>query len=199
MEKQRGRIGETTRKTKETQVKVRLNLDGSGESKIKTPLNFLNHMLENVARHGGFDLKIDGDGDVKVDDHHLVEDAGICLGEAFLKALGDKKGINRMAYSIVPMDDARAEVSVDLSGRPYAVIELPFSEFKERRVGDVSKENIEHFLESFALNGRFNLNVKAEGRNDHHKVEACFKALAKALYDATRVTGRKIPSTKGRI
>jgi imidazoleglycerol-phosphate dehydratase len=115
------------------------------------------------------------------------------------KALGDKRGIARMAHSIVPMDDARAEAALDLSGRPYAVIELPFSEFKERRVGDVSKENIEHLLESFALNGKFNLNLKVSGRNDHHKVEAAFKALAKALKEAVKKTGKQIPSTKGKI
>ena len=191
------RSAQIDRETKETKVKVELNLDGGGESDIDTPLKFLNHMLENFARHSGFDLKVKAKGDVGVDDHHLVEDVGICLGEAFLKALGGKRGINRMAHSIVPMDDSRAEVSVDLSGRPYAVIDLPFSEFEEKRVGDVSKENIEHLLESMALNGRFNLNVKVEGRNDHHKVEATFKALAKALKEAAKVTGKDVPSTKG--
>jgi imidazoleglycerol-phosphate dehydratase len=186
-----------TRETKETKVSISLNLDGQGKSAIKTPLKFLNHMLDSFTKHSGFDLKIRASGDVDVDDHHTVEDVGICLGEALLKALGDKKGINRMAYSIVPMDDSKAEVSVDLSGRPAASIQLPFSEFHERRVGDVSKENIEHFLESLALNGRFNLNVKVEGRNDHHKVEATFKALARALKEAVKVTGKNIPSTKG--
>jgi imidazoleglycerol-phosphate dehydratase len=193
------RSAEVKRGTRETEVKVELRLDGSGKSKVKTPLKFLNHMLENFAKHSGFDLNVTAKGDVGVDDHHLVEDVGICLGEALLKALGDKKGIARMAHSIVPMDDSRAEVSVDLSGRPYAVIDLPFSEFTEKRVGDVTKENIEHFLESFALNGKFNLNAKVEGRNDHHKVEATFKALAKSLKEATRVTGKDVPSTKGKL
>jgi imidazoleglycerol-phosphate dehydratase len=193
----KARKAAVSRKTRETSISLELNLDGSGESSLKTPLKFLNHMLENFSKHSGFDLKIKAAGDVEVDDHHLVEDAGICMGEALLKALGNKKGIVRMAHAIVPMDDARAEVSVDLSGRPYAVIDLPFSEFEERRVGDVSKENIEHFLESMALNGRFNLNVKVAGRNDHHKVEATFKALAKALREATRITGKNVPSTKG--
>ncbi len=187
------------RKTRETEVSLKLNLDGSGDSNIDTPLKFLNHMLENFARHSSFDLDIYARGDVEVDDHHLVEDVGIAMGEAFDKALGDKMGIARMSNRIVPMDDSRADVSVDLSGRPYAVIELPFSEFHEKRVGDVSKENVVHFLESFALNGRFNLNVKVEGKNDHHKVESCFKALAKSLQDATRITGKGIPSTKGVI
>ncbi|ODS42846.1 MAG: imidazoleglycerol-phosphate dehydratase [Candidatus Altiarchaeales archaeon IMC4] len=191
------RSAKTTRKTGETDIRLELNIDGLGKSEIKTPLRFLNHMLENFSKHSRFDLRIIAVGDVDVDDHHLVEDLGICLGEAFQKALGDKRGIKRMAHSIVPMDDARAEVSVDMSGRPYAVVDLPFSEFHEKKVGDVSKENVVHFLESFALNGRFNLNVKVAGKNDHHKVEACFKALAKALYDATRVAGDAVPSTKG--
>ncbi len=187
------------RKTKETEISLGLNLDGNGNSKIDTPLKFLNHMLENFAEHSSFDLEISAKGDVEVDDHHLVEDIGIALGEALDKALEDKKGISRMSHRIVPMDDSKAEVSIDLSGRPYAVVDLPFSGFHEKKVGDVSKENIVHFLESFALNGKFNLNVRVEGKNDHHKVESCFKALAKALYDATRITGKGIPSTKGRI
>ena len=185
------------RETKETKVYISLNIDGQGKSSIKTPLKFLNHMLESFTKHSGFDLKVNATGDIDVDDHHLVEDIGIVLGQALQKALGNKKGINRMAYAIIPMDDSRAEVSVDLSGRPYAVIDLPFSEFQDRRVGDVSKENIEHFLESLALNGGFNLNVKAEGKNDHHKVEATFKALARALKEAVKVTGKNIPSAKG--
>jgi imidazoleglycerol-phosphate dehydratase len=187
------------RKTKETRIEISLNLDGKGKSKIKTPLKFLNHMLESFSKHSSFDLSVKASGDVEVDDHHLVEDMGICIGEALLKALGAKKGIARMAYAIVPMDDSKAEVSVDLSGRPSVKIKLPFSEFHEKKVGDVSKENIEHFLESFALNGRFNLNIDVEGRNDHHKVEACFKALAKALKDAVKVSGKQIPSTKGKL
>lgn len=186
-----------SRETKETKVAISLNLDGRGNSSIKTPLKFLNHMLDSLTKHSGFDLKVTAAGDVDVDDHHLIEDIGIVLGQAIQKAAGSKKGINRMAYSIIPMDDSRAEVSVDLSGRPYAVIDLPFSEFQDRRVGDVSKENIVHFLESLALNGGFNLNVKAEGKNDHHKVEATFKALARALKEAVKVTGKNIPSTKG--
>ncbi|MDD5111161.1 MAG: imidazoleglycerol-phosphate dehydratase HisB [Candidatus Altiarchaeota archaeon] len=186
-----------SRETKETKIAISLNLDGNGKSSIKTPLKFLNHMLASFTKHSGFDLKITASGDVDVDDHHLVEDIGIVLGTAIQKALGSKKGINRMAYAIVPMDDSRAVVSVDLSGRPYAVIDLPFSEFNDRRVGDVSKENIVHFLESLALNGGLNLNVKTEGRNDHHKVEATFKALARALKEAVKITGKNIPSTKG--
>lgn len=191
------RTAKVVRKTSETDVSLDINLDGKGEYEVKTPLNFLNHMLESFSRHSGFDLMIRAEGDVEVDDHHVVEDLGICLGEAFHGALGDKKGIARMSHSIIPMDDARAEVSIDLSGRPYAVIDLPFSQFEDRSVGDVSKENIEHFLESFAINGKFNLNVKVEGKNDHHKVEAAFKALAKAMREAVIIIGDQVPSTKG--
>lgn len=193
------REAEVERKTKETDISLKLNLDGEGNSQLECPLNFLSHMLESFAKHSNFDLTIKAAGDVGVDDHHLVEDLGIVLGEAFDEAIGDKKGITRMAHAIIPMDDARAEVSVDLSGRPYAKVELPFSEFEDRKVGDTSKENIVHFLESFALAGKFNLNIKVEGRNDHHKVEAAFKGLARALKEAVRVTGGGIPSTKGSL
>jgi len=193
------RKSERKRETSETSIDLSLNLDGIGEYEVDTSLKFLDHMLESFSKHSGFDLKVEASGDTEVDDHHLVEDLGIVLGEAFLEALGDKKGIARMSHAIIPMDDARAEVSVDLSGRPYAVVELPFSEFEERRVGDVSKENIEHFLESLALNGKFNLNIRVTGKNDHHKVEATFKALAKALKKATEIEGDDIPSTKGTV
>lgn len=191
------REAEVERETKETDISLKLNLDGEGKSQLDCPLTFLSHMLESFAKHSGFDLTVKAAGDVGVDDHHLAEDLGIVLGEAFDEAIGDKKGITRMAHAIIPMDDARAEVSVDLSGRPYAKVELPFSEFEDRKVGDTSKENIVHFLESFALAGKFNLNIKVEGRNDHHKVEAAFKGLARALKEAVRVTGKGIPSTKG--
>lgn len=191
------RTSKVARKTAETDIRLELNLDGSGESKVDIPLKFLSHMLESFSKHSDFDLSIVASGDLEIDDHHLVEDVGIALGEALDEALGDKKGIIRMAHSIVPMEDSKAEVSVDLSGRPYAKVELPFSQFEDRRVGDTSKENIVHLLESFALNGKFNLNMKVEGKNDHHKVEAAFKALAKALKEAVKVTGADIPSTKG--
>ncbi len=191
------RIGEAERLTREVNINVKLNLDGTGKYKIKTPLKFLNHMLESFAEHSGFDLQVNADGDVDVDNHHLVEDLGLCMGEALDKALGEKIGIERMYYFIAPMDDSKAIVSVDLSGRPYAVIDLPFSDFHEKKVGDVSKENIVHFLESLAMSGKFNLSVKVEGKNDHHKVEATFKALARALRHAVEITGRKITSTKG--
>lgn len=191
------RSAKIERKTKETQISLELNLDGTGESDIETPLKFMNHMLENFSKHSRFDLKIKADGDVEVDDHHLVEDLGICLGQALDKALGDKRGIARMGSSCVPMDDSLAHVALDLSGRGYAKIDIKFSEFRDARLGDVSKEALPHFFESFALNGRFNLNLNVDGENDHHRIEACFKALAKALYDSTRVVGSGLPSTKG--
>ena len=187
------------RKTRETSVRLTINLDGSGKSDINTPIGFLNHMLETLSRHSLFDLKINATGDVDVDDHHIVEDIGICLGKALDKALGDKKGICRMGYAIVPMDDSLSMVAIDLGGRPYSVIDLPFSEFKESNLGDLKKENIPHFLESFAMNGKLNLYAKVEGMNDHHKVESCFKALAKALYQATGAISHSLPSTKGFI
>ena len=193
------RTAKVSRKTKETSIELKLCLDGSGKARIKTPVNFLNHMLENFAKHASFDLTISADGDVAVEDHHLVEDIGLCLGEALDSALGDKRGIRRMGHAIVPMDESLACAALDLSGRPYAVIEIPFSEFKDAKLGDLTKENVPHFFESFAAKGRLNLNIRVEGKNDHHKVEACFKALARALGDAVRVTGKGVPSTKGVI
>ena len=193
------RTAKISRKTKETQISLELNLDGSGKSKIKTPVNFLNHMLENFAKHASFDLTIDAKGDIQVEDHHLVEDIGLCLGEALDTALGDKKGINRMGHAIVPMDESLATVALDLSGRPYAVVVIHFSEFKDAKLGDLTKENVPHFFESFAARAKLNLNLKVDGKNDHHIVEASFKALARALRDAVRVTGKGIPSTKGVI
>lgn len=309
------RTAKIERETKETEIKLELNLDGSGKSKIDTPIKFLNHMLENFSKHSGFDLKITATGDTEVEDHHLVEDIGISLGHAIDKALKDKIGISRMGHAIVPLDDALTTVAVDLSGRGYAKVEI-FEEYefeisekqlveevekflnekglkilerkryilgciidflcedkeknivvvvvkkekvdkwildqvnryldeaiKEKkkkgkgiiisggktadfenfltkseyaidvkdwrisfgfgklspRIGDLTKETIPHFFEALALNGKFNLHIKSEGKNDHHKVESCFKALARALHDATRITGKGVPSTKGVI
>ncbi len=191
------RTAKIKRKTRETQISLELNLDGTGKSSIDTPLNFLNHMLESFSKHSRFDLRVKAEGDVDVDDHHLVEDVGICLGQAIDKAAGDKKGISRMGSSCVPMDESLSHVALDLSGRGYAKIDIRYSEFRDARLGDVSKEAIPHFFESLALNGKFNLHMTVDGENDHHKIEACFKALAKALYDATRISGTEIPSTKG--
>jgi imidazoleglycerol-phosphate dehydratase len=184
------------RKTSETDITITLNLDGEGKSQINTGIEFFNHMLESFARHGLFDLELEAEGDLDIDDHHTVEDVGIILGEVLNDVLGDKKGIRRMAHALVPMDEALAMVAIDLSGRSYTVLDLPF---KKVKVGGLSTENVGHFLESLAQNGKFNLHARCEGDNDHHQVEALFKALARALHDATRVTHGSIPSTKGVI
>ncbi len=184
------------RKTSETEINLELDLDGTGEYQVKTGIQFLNHMLESFTRHSLFNLKVEAIGDIEIDDHHTVEDIGIVLGEAINEALGDKKGIRRMAHSLIPMDESLAMVAVDLSGRSYTVLDLNFHQTK---VGDLSTENVGHFLESLAQTGKINLHARCEGENDHHQVEAIFKALARALYDATRVVHDSVPSTKGVI
>ncbi|EKQ53105.1 MAG: imidazoleglycerol-phosphate dehydratase [Methanobacterium sp. Maddingley MBC34] len=184
------------RKTSETSIIVELNLDGTGEYQVETGIQFLNHMLESFTRHSLFNLKVEAQGDIQIDDHHTVEDVAIVLGEALQEALGDKKGIRRMAHALVPMDESLAMVAVDLSGRSYSVLDLPFHQDK---VGDLSTENVGHFLESLAQTGKINLHARCEGENDHHQVEAIFKALARALHDATRVIHDQMPSTKGVI
>lgn len=190
------RIVKLNRKTKETDIEITLNIDGNGNSSIDTGLKFLDHMLESFSRHGFFDLKIKAMGDIDVDDHHTVEDTGLLLGECFKKALGDKKGINRMGYSIVPMDESLATVAVDISGRSYTVFD---AQFEYQSIGDINSQNVKHFLETFASTGLMNINIKAEGENDHHICEAIFKSLARALNDATRITHDQILSTKGKL
>lgn len=190
------RIVKLSRKTKETDIKIELNIDGTGKSNIDTGLKFFDHMLESFNKHGFFDLNIKAVGDIDVDDHHTVEDTGILLGECFKEALGDKKGIERMGYSIVPMDESLAQVAVDISGRNYTVFD---AKFKFQKIGDISSENVKHFFESFANNGLMNINIKAEGENDHHICEAIFKALARSLNNATQITHDQILSTKGKL
>lgn len=184
------------RKTSETDIEISLNLDGEGKSHINTGIEFFNHMLESFARHGLFDLTIIADGDLEVDDHHTVEDVGILLGEVLNEALGDKKGIRRMAHALIPMDESLAMVAIDISGRSYTVLDLPF---KTNNVGSLRTENVGHFMESLARTGKINLHARCEGENDHHQIEALFKALARSLHDATRITHQSIPSTKGVI
>jgi len=184
------------RKTSETDIEISLNIDGEGQYDINTGIEFFDHMLESFSKHGFFDLEVKARGDTTVDDHHTIEDVGILLGEVFKVAIRDKKGIKRMSHAIVPMDDALATVAVDISGRSYSVLNL---EFKKPKVGDLSTENVEHFFESFANTARININAEVEGENDHHKIEALFKAFAKALKDASRVEHDKIPSTKGML
>jgi len=191
------RSATVTRETKETKVSVEFAIDGTGKFQIETGITMFDHMLTHVAQHGLFDIKISASG---WDQHHLVEDVAISLGQALKEALGDKKGIARMGHALVPMDEALAMVAVDIGGRGYAVVEAPF---KRKKVGDLESDMVRHFLEALALETKMNLHAKVlSGINDHHKVEALFKALGRALDSATRLDkrlGRKVPSTKGVI
>ena len=183
------------RETKETSISLELNLDGSGKGEVNTGILMFDHLLEQVARHGVFDIKLSATGD---DQHHLVEDVAICLGKALGEALGEKRGIVRMADATVPMDDALAIVVVDISGRGYTILELPFS---KNDMKGFSTDLIRHFLESLATEAKLNLHARViYGVNDHHKAEALFKALGRALDAATRIDERisgELPSTKG--
>jgi len=183
------------RETKETNISLELSIDGSGQYKINTGIKMFEHLLSQVAQHGRFDIKISATGD---DQHHLVEDVAICLGRAFGEALGEKRGIIRMADATVPMDDALATVIVDISGRGYTVLDLPFT---DNDMAGFPTDLIRHFLESFASEARLNLHaLVVYGTNDHHKAEALFKALGRALDIATRIDERisgELPSTKG--
>ncbi|MCW3125110.1 MAG: histidinol-phosphatase [Bacteroidetes bacterium] len=183
------------RNTKETQIAIDLNPDGQGNAEISTGLHFFDHMLEQVARHGGVDLRIIARGDLHIDEHHTIEDTAITLGEAFGKALGDKRGIERYGFCL-PMDDALAQVAIDFGGRSW--IEWD-AEFKREKVGDVPTEMFYHFFKSFSDGAKCNLNIKVEGDNEHHKIEAIFKAFAKAIKMALRrdLDNMQLPSTKG--
>ena len=186
------------RRTTETQIALRLGLDGRGQYGVRTGIRFLDHMLELVARHGGFDLRIDATGDLDVDQHHTVEDVGIALGETIAKALGNRRGINRAGYFVMPMDETLAVVALDLGGRPHASIDLAL---KVERVGDLQAELIHDFFEGFAIGARANVHVKVlYGRSSHHKIEAVFMAFARALRVACAKDKRlaaMLPSTKG--
>jgi imidazoleglycerol-phosphate dehydratase len=194
------RTAAVKRESKETKVTIELGIDGKGISEISTGIGMLDHLLEQVARHGRFDLKIQAEGDLKVNEHHTVEDVAISLGKAFHQALGERRGIVRMGHAIVPMDDAVALVAVDIGGRGYANIDASFT---KEYIGELPTGLIKHFLESFALEARLNLHAKLlSGEDDHHKAEALFKALGRALDDATEIDGRiagEVPSTKGMI
>ena len=186
------------RQTTETDIRVRLNIDGQGRYRISTGIRFLDHMLELFTRHGGFDLELRARGDLDVDQHHTVEDIGITLGDAFRKALGSKKGILRAGYFVMPMDETLAVAALDLSGRAYLVLKAPF---RVRHVGDLQVELLEDFFEGFAMAARANVHLKvAYGRSSHHRVEAIFKAFARALRFACSRDARlrrQLPSTKG--
>ena len=194
------RTAKILRKTNETEIEVELNIDGSGKYNIKTPIGFLNHMLESFAKHGLFDIKTNAKGDTKVDQHHTVEDIGIVLGQAFKKALGNKKGINRAGYFVYPMDEALAVVAVDIGGRPYLQYD---ARFKRRFCGNLDTDVLEDFFYGFASNLEANVVVRMPyGRSDHHKIEAIFKAFARAMRMACSIDKRaikNIPSTKGKI
>ncbi len=194
------RTAAITRETRETQITIELNIDGTGVCEIATGVGMFDHMLEQIARHGRFDLKVQAKGDLHVDEHHTIEDVGVVLGQAFAKALGERRGIVRMGHAVVPMDEALALAAVDLSGRGYAEVEVAFD---KEYINELPTDLIKHFFESFAIEGRFNLHAKLlAGEIDHHKAESMFKALARALDDATRPDGRiadQIPSTKGVI
>lgn len=194
------RDSKLSRETKETDIDIRLNIDGKGKYNIKTPIGFFTHMLESFAKHGLFDIKLDVKGDLEVDQHHTIEDTGIVLGQAFKEALGDKKGINRAGYFIFPMDEALAVAALDISGRPY----LKFNaNFKRRFCGELDTDLLEDFFYGFSIGLGANLALQMQyGRSDHHKIEALFKAFAKAMKTACSKDKRAInelPSTKGLI
>jgi imidazoleglycerol-phosphate dehydratase/histidinol-phosphatase len=185
------------RKTKETAIEIDLNLDGTGESSIDTGIAFFDHMLDQLARHGGVDLKLTTKGDLEIDEHHTIEDTAIALGEAFGKALGDKLGIERYGFCL-PMDDCLAQVSLDFGGRAWLMWN---AKFKRELIGKMPTEMFFHFFKSFSDGAKANLNIKAEGHNEHHKIEAIFKAFAKAIRAAIKRDAEKLvlPSTKGQL
>jgi len=192
------RTASRSRSTKETSIELRLDLDGAGRTQLSTGLPFFDHMLDQIGRHGGFDLTIRATGDLEVDAHHTVEDVGIAFGEAFGEALGDKAGIRRFASGLYPLDEALVEVALDLSGRPFVVYDVPFGEVLPLGDPPFNPEMAEHFWQSFATAAQITLHVRLKaGRNTHHIVEAAFKGVARALRDAVRVEGSGVPSTKG--
>jgi imidazoleglycerol-phosphate dehydratase len=186
-----------TRETKETNVALTLEVDGSGSTRVATGIPFFDHMLEQLGKHGGFDLTIDAQGDLDVDLHHTVEDVGIVFGNALREALGDKAGVRRFANSLVPLDEALVEVAVDLSGRPYLVYDVdPISEW----IGTFDPQLAEEFWKGFVDGARITLHVRSiSGKNGHHVIEASFKGVARALRDAVRIEGGGVPSTKGTL
>ena len=191
-----GRAVEIRRRTRETDISVRLDLDGSGVAEVATGIGMLDHLLTSLAHHGLFDLRLAASGDLHVDEHHTTEDAALVLGAAFDRALGDRAGIRRFGDAVVPMDESLASAAIDVGGRPYAVIDLPF---RGERIGALPTQMIEHALEAFARGSGCTLHVQGVGRNDHHLAEAAFKALARALRAACEPDPRRtgVASTKG--
>lgn len=191
------RTGKIERKTKETDIALSLNLDGTGRSKIDTGIGFFDHMLTLFSFHSGFDLDLHVKGDLEVCDHHTIEDCGIALGNALKEALGDKKGIQRYGSFYLPMDETLCHISLDISGRPYLVFH---ADFQREQVGTMSTEMVEEFMRALAVQAGLTLHINIlYGANDHHKIEAIFKALGRALRQAVQITGDAIPSSKGWI
>ncbi len=193
--KLKNRIATVRRTTKETDINIRLDLDGTGKGKMDTGLGFFDHMLDQIARHAGVDLEVAVKGDLHIDEHHTIEDTGLALGEVFHKALHDKVGLERYGFCL-PMDDCLAQVGIDFGGRPWLVWE---ADFKREKIGEMPTEMFHHFFKSFSDTAKCNLNIKAEGTNEHHKIEAIFKSFARAIKMAIRrdLYSNQIPSTKG--
>ncbi len=187
------RAARVVRNTKETQIQVEVDLDRTGEPQVATGLGFFDHMLEQLGKHGGFAMSLRCDGDLHIDEHHTVEDSALALGQALREALGDKRGIGRYGFTL-PMDESLASAALDFSGRPYLVFD---GNFARERVGELPTELVPHFFRSLCESAGLNLNLQVRGDNDHHKVEACFKATARALRQAIRREGSELPSTKG--
>ncbi|MCK5175843.1 MAG: imidazoleglycerol-phosphate dehydratase HisB [Planctomycetes bacterium] len=191
------RTAKTERKTKETDISVEINLDGEGRYDIDSGIGFLDHMLTHISKHGKIDMTVKATGDLEVDAHHTVEDVGICIGTCLAKALGDKKGIARYGNSSVPMEDAMANIALDLSGRAYCVYEV---NYRTEKIGDFDVECVEEFMRSFSSAGKLNLHINVPyGSNSHHIAEAIFKAVGQAIAAAVKIVGTDIPSTKGTL
>lgn len=188
------RTGRISRKTKETDIQLELNLDGTGIADINTGIGFFDHMLTSFARHAEFDLKVHADGDLHVDEHHLVEDTAIVLGKVLADSLGDMAGIARYGEARIPMDEALAEVALDIGGRSYLVLK---AEFASPQVGQFSTQLVKHFFETLASNAKITIHASVYGDNDHHKIEALFKAFAYAMKRAVKIEGSEVKSTKG--
>ena len=194
--KAKPRVAKRVRKTNETNIEIEINLDGKGTSDISTGIGFFDHMLEQISKHGGIDLQIQVQGDLEVDEHHTIEDVAITFGETLIEALGSKKGIERYGF-LLPMDDCLAQVAIDFGGRPWLVWD---ADFKREMIGEMPSEMFLHFFKSFSDGAKCNLNIKAEGDNEHHKIESIFKALARAIKMAVKQTNNyTIPSTKGTL
>ena len=191
------RKAKISRKTNETNINLQINLDGQGKYELDTGVGFLDHMLSHLSKHSKIDITLKAKGDLEVDQHHTVEDVAICLGEALVQALGDKKGIARYGNSAVPMEDALANIALDLSGRPFCVYNV---QYRTEKIGDFDVECVEELLRSFANHGKFNLHITVpHGTNSHHIAEAIFKAIGQAMGQAVKITGKDIPSTKGSL